>query len=278
MQWTKWSEKRKVNWCLYWTIKPWNEIQNIQMALTKYQWAIPSKTYNSSKLYRLNRTFGPSAEGPDLESGPSRPLNLINSLSFSIFWNLNYNTGIGKHCFKTQYQVLWCTWIKFRVRSEQTLEPGERLSHETHETETEPQPLSAPLMKQKHSPGPWDLLARIFSLCMKERDQGKEAFKDLSCSWCTHNEGTSGRDLWLAIHLRDAWYIALLHCAIHLPARTLRAIRVHCGSDLAILHTLAALDQMGCRTISGSESSAKLWRALKPCTQTLKPCTQTLKH
>ena len=51
----------------------------------------------------------------------------------------------------------------------------------------------------------------------------------------------------------------LLHSAIHLPV-CVRAIRVHCGSDLAILHTPAALDQMACPTIVGSESSAKLSR------------------
>ena len=123
----------------------------------------------------------------------------------------------------------------------------------------------APLMKQKHSPRPVDLLAGILSLCMKETDQGKGGFKAFSCSCCTHNEGASApmRDLWLAIHLRDAWYIALALCdTSHIVC--VRAIRSHCGSDLAILHTLACSDQMGCRTIWRSESSAKLCRALKP--------------
>ena len=39
-----------------------------------------------------------------------------------------------------------------------------------------------------------------------------------------------------------------------------RYTAIVCGSDLAILHTPAALDQMACPTIVGSESSAKLSR------------------
>ena len=66
-------------------------------------------------------------------------------------------------------------------------------------------------MKQKHRSRPPDLLAGIFSLCMKERDQRKRRSLTLGCICCTHNEGLSrSRARSLAC---DTFAGGLIHCS-----------------------------------------------------------------
>ena len=66
-------------------------------------------------------------------------------------------------------------------------------------------------MKQKHRSRPPDLLAGIFSLCMKERDQRKRRSLTLGCICCTHNEGLSrSRARSLAC---DTFAGRLIHCS-----------------------------------------------------------------
>ena len=102
---------------------------------------------------------------------------------------------------------------------------------------------------------------------MKERDQGASKFSAAS----------SAPSKGLLLKIFGSRYICRMrdtlpwHCEVRLPPERVlgpnifnvqyeSAIRSHCGSDLAILHTPAALDQMACPTIVGSESSAKLSR------------------
>ena len=102
---------------------------------------------------------------------------------------------------------------------------------------------------------------------MKERDQGASKFSAASSA---PSEG-------LLLKIFGSRYICRMrdtlpwHCELRPPPEHVlapnifnvqyeSAIRSHCGSDLAILHTPAALDQMACPTIVGSESSAKLSR------------------
>ena len=88
-------------------------------------------------------------------------------------------------------------------------------------------------MKQKQSPRPLDLLGGIFSLCMKERDQGgKGGALKISAAVAApapEHEGADARDLRLAIHLPGLLDTLLLHSPACVCACDTRPLWVRLG-------------------------------------------------